>query len=102
MFGTGIRRINDAYKNATVKPDFRITDHSITVILPCLGKEMVVNTNEQRLLDVLKIGRVLSSVEIASELGWSKAKTIRVLNVLTDAGYIQKEGSGRGTHYLRK
>ena len=101
MFGTGIRRINDAYKNAPTKPSFKITDHSITVILPCLGKEMVVNTNEQRLLDVLKIGRVLSSVEIAAELGWSKAKTIRVLNALIDAGYIQKDGSGRGTHYLR-
>lgn len=101
MFGTGIRRINDAYKNAPTKPSFKITDHSITVILPCLGKEMVVNTNEQRLLDVLKIGRVLSSVEIAAELGWSKAKTIRVLNALIDAGYIQKDGNGRGTHYLR-
>ena len=101
MFGTGIRRINDAYKNAPTKPSFKITDHSITVILPCLGKEMVVNTNEQRLLDVLKIGRVLSSVEIAAELGWSKAKTIRVLNALIDAGYIQKDGSGRGTHYLK-
>ena len=101
MFGTGIRRINDAYKNAPTKPSFKITDHSITVTLPCLGKEMVVNTNEQRLLDVLKIGRVLSSVEIAAELGWSKAKTIRVLNALIDAGYIQKDGSGRGTHYLR-
>lgn len=100
MFGTGIRRINAAYKNVPVKPDFRITDNSITVILPCLGKEMVVNTNEQNVLDVLKIGRVLSSAEIAAELGWSKAKTVRVLNDLVDAGYIKKNGSGRGTHYL--
>lgn len=102
MFGTGIRRINDAYKNASSKPGFRITDHSITVILPCLGKEMIVNTNEQKVLDVLKIGRVLSSMEIAVELGWSKAKTIRILNALIDAGYIQKDGSGRGTHYLKQ
>ena len=101
MFGTGIRRINDAYKRAPTKPDFRITDHSITVTLPCLNKEMVVNTNEQKVLDVLKFGRVLSSVEIATELGWSKAKTIRVLNALIDSGYIRKDGSGRGTHYLK-
>ena len=102
MFGTGIRRINDAYKNAPSKPHFRITDHSITVILPCLAVKMVINTNEQKVLDVLKIGRVLSSVEIADELGWSKAKAIRVLNSLLSAEYIQKDGSGRGTHYLRK
>lgn len=102
MFGTGIRRIKDAYKNAPTKPDFRITDHSITVILPCLDKEKVITTNEQKVLDVLKIGRVLSSVEIAAELGWSKAKAIRVLNSLVDAGYIQKDGTGRGTHYLKR
>lgn len=102
MFGTGIRRINDVYKNALIKPDFRINDNSITVILPCLNKKIVVNTNEQKVLDVLKNGRVLSSMEIAEELGWSKAKAIRVLNALIDAGYIQKDGSGRGTHYLRK
>lgn len=102
MFGTGIRRINDVYKNALIKPDFRINDNSITVILPCLNKKIVVNTNEQKVLDVLKNGRVLSSMEIAEELGWSKVKAIRVLNALIDAGYIQKDGSGRGTHYLRK
>lgn len=102
MFGTGIRRINDAYKDALIKPDFRINDNSITVILPCLNKKIVVNTNEQKVLDVLKNGRVLSSMEIAEELGWSKVKAIRVLNALIDAGYIQKDGSGRGTHYLRK
>ena len=36
MFGTGIKRIIESYENCSVKPEFKITDNSITVVLPAL------------------------------------------------------------------
>lgn len=43
-----------------------------------------------------------SSSEIANQLNWSKDKTIRVLNVLVEAGYVVRYGIGRGTKYSKK
>ena len=37
MFGTGIKRIIEAYKNYQMKPQFKIQDNSITVVLPTLA-----------------------------------------------------------------
>ena len=102
MFGTGIRRILDAYARESVKPDFEITDNTIKVLLPCTGRSKKVTTDEVKVIELLKNGMVLSSREIASNLGWSKDKAIRVLNNLLVSGSIKKEGSGRGTKYSRR
>ncbi len=102
MFGTGIRRIKESYANAQVKPDFIITDNSISVILPCADRKIEVSEDGKKVLEVLKSGMVLSSREISEKLSWSKDKAIRVLNTLLSAGYIQKVGSGRGTKYRKR
>ena len=102
MFGTGIRRIKDAYANAPIKPDFIITDNSISVILPRVDRKLEVSADGGKVLDVLNEGMILSSREIASKLGWSKDKAIRVLNTLLSAGYIQIIGNGPGTKYVKR
>ena len=102
MFGTGIRRIKDVYSNAPIKPDFVITDNSISVILPCTDRKMEVSADGGKVLEVLNTGTVLSSREIADGLGWSKDKAIRVLNTLLSAGYIQRIGNGPGTKYVKR
>ncbi|MBP3896025.1 MAG: AAA family ATPase, partial [Mogibacterium sp.] len=102
MFGTGIRRIKDSYANAQIKPDFTITDNSISVTLPCIDRKIEVSEDGRKVLDVLGDGRILSSREISEKIVWSKDKTIRVLNTILAAGYIQKVGSGRGTKYRKR
>ena len=102
MFGTGIRRILDAYAGEAAKPDFEITDNTIKVILPCKGRGMEATTDELKVIELLKNGMVLSSREIASGLGWNKEKAVRVLNSLLDSGNIKKEGNGRGTKYAKR
>ena len=102
MFGTGIRRIKAMYEDSAVKPDFIITDNTISVILPCVDKKMEVSSDGEKMLETLTEGSLLSSREVSEKLGWSKDKAIRVLNVLLSAGYIRKVGSGRGTKYIRK
>ena len=102
MFGTGIRRILEAYQNSIRKPVFHISENSVTVVLPVLQETPGITLEGRKIVDLLSGGLVLSSREIAEQLGWSKDKTIRALNTLYSDGYIQKVGSGRGTKYGKR
>lgn len=102
MFGTGIKRIIEAYKNYQMKPQFIIQDNSITVVLPTLASTASVTTDGSKVLELLSGGMRYSSNEIAAAINWSKDKTIRVLNVLVEAGYAVKYGNGRGTKYSKR
>ena len=102
MFGTGIKRIVDAYKDWQIKPRFEIKDNSITVTLPVLSATMSVTSDENKLLELLTGEMRYSSSEIAEKLNWSKDKTVRILNALVDVGYVVKYGTGRGTRYSKQ
>lgn len=99
VFGTGIRRIMDAYEKSVVKPSFEITDNSVKVVLPVVTMDLEITTDRKKVIDLLCNGKQLSSREIAEKLGWSKDKSIRILNSLLESGFIKKIGSGRGTKY---
>ncbi|ORT99999.1 ATP-dependent DNA helicase recG [Anaerovibrio sp. JC8] len=101
MFGTGIKRIQEAYSGATRQPSFDVTENAVFVSLPCLTTTYEITTANKKVMEVLESGMRLSSSEIATRLNWSKSKTIRALNTLHDRGYIQKNGNGRGTTYGR-
>ncbi|MBQ2609939.1 MAG: AAA family ATPase, partial [Butyrivibrio sp.] len=102
MFGTGIKRIIDSYRDYKTKPKFDIKDNSITVILPVLSSTVSVTSNGSKVLEILGGELRYSSSELAKKLKWSKDKTIRILNELVDAGYVVKYGMGRGTKYGSK
>ena len=102
MFGTGIKRILDSYTGCSVKPEFKITDNTITVILPCKNKNAGITTDGKAIIDMLGAGMMLSSSELASKLGWSKDKTIRELNKMIESGSVRKEGVGRATKYIKR
>ena len=101
MFGTGIRRIRETYKEYKTKPTFTVTDNSITVFLPVKKSNFSVTVDEQAVLDLFDNGMRYSSSEIAERLSWSRDKVIRVLKVLVDGKHIQKIGKGRGTKYSK-
>jgi len=101
MFGTGIRRILETYKEYKIKPTFTVTDNSITVSLPVKKSNFSVTVDEQAVLDLFDNGMRYSSSEIAERLSWSRDKVIRVLKVLVDGKYVQRIGKGRGTKYSK-
>ena len=102
MFGTGIGRILASYELFTKKPTFEVFDNSISVILPTISLTYSITTDGEKLLKVLSNGIQLSSTEIAKRIGWSKDKTIRTLNALKSAGYIEVFGKARGTKYAKR
>lgn len=102
IFGTGIRRIMEAYEESTVKPTFDITDNSVKVVLPCILMNPDITSDEQKIIDLLNNGIRLSSRDVAEKTGWNKAKTVRALNNLRENGYIKRIGSGPGTKYAKR
>ena len=101
-FGTGIGRILENYELFTKKPEFEVYDNSVSVVLPVFSFNYSVTTDGESVLNILSNGIQLSSSEIARRIGWSKDKTIRVLNSLDKSGYIEVIGKGRGTKYAKR
>lgn len=102
MFGTGIRRIKEAYASSTTKPDFQIFENSISITLPVISSQYNVSVDENKVLELLQHGIQLSSREIADRLGWSKDKALRTLNALKQQSYVRTVGKGRSTNYALK
>lgn len=97
-FGTGIRRIMDAYKNERVKPEFSFTEHTIRVTLPVLIREQ--NDNLVEIVKQVLVGsNGMTRKELEDLTGIKKASIIRVLNKMIEEGLIQKKGTARKTQY---
>lgn len=99
MFGTGVTRIKFAYANAKIKPKFSITDHVISVVLPVISNKYNVTADEEKVISSLENGVLLASSEIAKASGFTKTKTLRLLDALKEKGYVKMSGNGRGTKY---
>jgi len=102
MFGTGIRRINESYKDYAVKPAFEIFENSIKITLPIITTKLFLTTDEKIVMDILEKGAILSSGEILQMTEFKKDKLNRLLKKLIQKNYIDVIGNGRGTKYLKK
>ena len=102
MFGTGIRRINESYKDYAVKPAFEIFENLIKITLPIITTKLFLTTDEKIVMDILEKGAILSSGEILQMTKFKKDKLNRLLKKLIQKNYIDVIGNGRGTKYLKK
>lgn len=98
-FGTGIKRINEAYGESIKKPVFYVSEESIKIMLPVLEKINNLSEDENMIYLAAK-HKSLSSSEIAAETGFGKTKVISLLKKLMSEGYIRSTGKGRGIKYL--
>lgn len=98
-FGTGIMRINYAYKDALENPQYEIYENSIKVILPVITDGSNLTKPEKELVNLLRENEKMSRLEIEKNIDWGKDKTIRIINLLLKKNIIYKEGRGRGTKY---
>lgn len=100
-FATGIKRINESYKEASSKPIYEISESSISVTLPLLDK-INIAPDERRVLEAMKLDYSYSRNELENGTGFSKDKIIRILNSLLEKGIVKKEGKGKGTFYSKR
>lgn len=101
QFGTGIRRIREAYRDNPQNPVFDISDNVIHVILPVIG-HVDMTEDMKRVYELVRAGREISSGMAAQETGFSKSKVTGILKELAAKGYVQIIGRGRGTKYVGK
>ena len=102
MFGTGIRRINESYRNFAVKPNFEIFENSIKITLPIIKTKLFLTTDEKTIMNILEKGNILSSGEILEMTEFKKDKLNRLLKSLIQKNYIDVTGKGRGTRYFKR
>lgn len=99
--GTGIFRIQEAYKESASNPEFEISDNYVTVTLPVT---QVISTENisidaRKIMNYLSDNNLLSRIELEELTGYNKDKVIRHLNELRDNGVVEVVGNGRGTKY---
>ncbi|WP_305150865.1 ATP-binding protein [uncultured Dubosiella sp.] len=99
MFGSGIKRIKEAYAPYQASPEFKTYDNSITVVLPVSDTVIETSTDEKTILSNLSSSTLLSRSQLEERTGFSKAKTVRLLHSLSSKGLVQKSGSGMNTKY---
>ena len=98
-FGTGIQRMNLAYKDSDVKPSHYFSENAIKVILPIFNSCDNLSKDEKVVFGILdKFGK--PSSKIIDEVGFGKNKTLKILTILEEKGYVRKIGRGRATKYI--
>lgn len=98
LFGTGIRRIMDAYIGFELKPNFVIGETRIKIVLPVINYSENLSA-EEKVVNYLSVKNDIDRKEIEKILGWNKAQTIVIINKLLKGEKIVKIGSGPGTKY---
>ncbi len=99
-FGTGVKRINDAYENSDIKPRYGVFENSIKVTLPVVQLKNSLSVDEKVIYQTLSGSRMMSSSEISAVTGFGKTKVVSLLKLLTEKGNVKLVGSGRGTKYM--
>lgn len=103
QFGTGVMRIIDEYRQSVSKPKFEITENNIKIILPVIEiDESNLSEDEVVIYNILIDELELSRGELDEKSGFSKSKTLRMINSLVDKSIVKKIGGGPGTTYTLK
>lgn len=100
-FATGIKRINESYKDSLAKPIYDVTSSSISVTLPQINK-INISKNEGKVLNSMSQNFSYSRIELEKITCFSKDIIIRTLNSLVSKGLIEKSGKAKATFYIKK
>ena len=103
-FGTGIRRIKEAYTDSQTKPSFVVTENVIKVTLPLLSDNMDLTQDELAVYSVLSknINKPISEIMASPSIEFGKSKVTEILKRLASKKLVEIEGTGRGTKYRIK
>ena len=99
IFGTGIRRIKEAYQDSVAKPEFEVYENSIKVILPVVKERASINGEAGLVYDAVSMQAGSSISQIAEKVPFGRTKVRKILNELESKDLIRVTGNGRGTKY---
>ena len=102
VFGTGITRIKELYKDSLSQPEFEVSDNTIRIVLPVVEKNLNLTEDERDVYNILSKTMLKSISEITPYVAFGKSKVTQLLKEMDKKGVIKIEGKGRGTKYIRK
>ena len=95
IFGTGIARIKQLYKESLRKPDFEVTENTIKIMLPVYEENMNLTEDEKKVYNILSKTMLKSMSEIAPYVSFGKSKTAQLLKDMQKMGVVEVDGRGR-------
>ena len=108
-YGTGIRKIMNAYSGTGLTPQIETSDNAFKIILPNLNvhegqkkpvaDKSVGNEPIQVVLAMAKEYGSITRKEVEKKLGISQTTCGRLLKQMVENGQIVQVGKGRNTHY---
>lgn len=99
-FGTGVRRIKNEYKDSFIKPEFNLGENNIRVMLPVVKKDLPEFSDDEFVIyELFSEYDHLSRQELDEQTGFSKNKTLRIINKLSEKNIVEKVGRGPQVTY---
>ena len=102
IFGNGITRIKQLYKEGLIKPDFEVSENTITMVIPVFEKKLDLTEDERMIYKNLSRTMLKPISEIAPYVPFGKSKATQLLKNMSAKGIIAVKGRGRGTKYIIK
>ena len=101
-FGTGILRIKDTYSQSFTKPQFKVSDNVVMVVLPVVRKDLGLDGDERAVYELLSNVRPKAASELEEGVTFGRSKLRRILKRLIAMDLAEEVGRGRGLKYRRR
>ena len=102
-YGTGIKRIVEAYQKQALQPSFNPATASFAVTLPkMINSRNGDMSDRDKALAVFKVKDKVTRKDIEVQLDCSKSVAVRILNALIEDGLVEKSGEARAAAYKLK
>ena len=108
-YGTGMRKIMEAYAETGKKPEIETSENAFKIILPNLNvrtettkspvNKPAEEDQEEMIISLAKRQGAFTRKEVQEKLGISQTTFGRLLKKMIGNGQIIQEGKGRNTHY---
>lgn len=108
-YGTGMRKIMEAYAETGKKPEIETSENAFKIILPNLNVRIETTKSpvnkpaeedqEEMIISLAKRQGAFTRKEVQEKLGISQTTFGRLLKKMIGNGQIIQEGKGRNTHY---
>lgn len=101
-FGTGILRIKDTYSQSFTKPQFKVSDNVVMVVLPVVREDLGLDGGERAVYELLSNVRPKAASELEEGVTFGRSKLRRILKRLIAMDLAEEVGRGRGLKYRRR
>ena len=107
-YGTGIRKILNAYENAARKPVIENTGNAFKIILPNFNADSTeteqngLSGEEKTILELVQEQKSVTRKDVEQTLGCSPSTATRFLSNMVQKDILLREGKTNGTRYKLK